>query len=60
MDSVLASQFTPASPGLILHVLKSFSEGNYLNKIILMLQRFIDAPAKRQVDRGLIMSNEPI
>ena len=46
----------PAVPGSILCIPDNFSE----RKINSIQQRFIDSPAKRQVDRGLIMSTEPI
>ena len=44
-----------AAPGSILGIPKDIS----LGETNLMLQRFIDGPAYRQVDRGLIMSIEP-
>ena len=61
--SVIASQ--TAAPGSILPkvFLSKTSLGfsaEYSEKIDLMLQRLIDGPCQRQVDRGMIMSIEPI
>ena len=52
----VAEHFSPSSPRFdSWHFPK-----NYLGKINWILQRFIEGPAYRQVDRSLIMSIEPL